>query len=242
VFDRMQHLFNALSTQWASDPAARGAAKMTAGVILMVEGLFGPLRGGGTKGSGGLVGGIVGVVVGVIFIGLGQWMTPHFEDGILVEGQIVDVREGVSEGRASYSAVYAYSVGGEEFRFTSSSSSSSRPILGDPAQIVYSAREPRNAYRADGVDGHMPKIFMGLGGLVAVLASFSLIVSIVLLSIGIWLFRSGRRDRQSAGESGGFWADFISLAGRARRGDIRVHETAVGIQGPSQGSPSALPL
>jgi hypothetical protein len=236
MFDRLKHLFNTLSTQWSTDPAARGAAKMAAGAILVVEGLFGTIRSGGGRGSGGLVGGLVGVVVGVVFMGLGQWMTPGFEDGTLVEGRIVDVREGFSDGRASYSAVFAYSVDGQEYQFTSSSSSGSRPVLGEIVQIVHSAAEPRNAYRADGIDGNMHRIFFGMGGIVAVLAFFSLIVSLGLLGIGIWLFRTGRAERRSAGVSQGFMADLLSLAGRARSGEIKIHETAAGIAGASQGT------
>ena len=234
MFDRVQHFFNTIQTNWSTDPAARGAAKMTAGAILAAEGLFGAIR-SGRKGGGGLFGGIIGVGVGGVFMVLGQWMAPGYDDQVMVEGRITDVREGVNEGRAAYSAVYSYTVNGKSYEFTSSLSSSSRPTIGEPAQIAYSAREPRNAYRADGIDGNFHKIFFGAGALIALLAFFSVLTSLALLGFGIWLFLQGRKDRLSAGASQGFFADLFALAGKARNGEVKIEETAAGIPGASQG-------
>lgn len=41
---RIRHFLNTIQTSWSEDPAARGAAKMTAGAILVGEGLFGVAR------------------------------------------------------------------------------------------------------------------------------------------------------------------------------------------------------
>jgi hypothetical protein len=236
MITRLTHLFKTLSTNWTTDPAARGAAKMAAGAILVVEGLFGTIRTAGTRGSGGLVGGVVGVVVGLTFVGLGQWMTPGLEDGISIDGRIADVREGVSEGRASYSAVYAYTVGAEEFQFISPTSSSSRPRIGEVVKIVYSASEPRNAYRADGVDGNFHKAFIGIGGFIAVLAFFSLLVSLALLVGGIWLFQTGRAERRASGTTNGLLADLRTFIPRARSGELGSPDAGSGMAAGPSGS------
>lgn len=234
MFERLQHILNTAQTHWSADPAARGAAKMTAGAILVVEGVFGAIR-GGRKGGGGLLGGILGVGAGAMFMWLGSWMTPGYEDAVLVEGRIVDVREGESDGRAAYSAVFKYQANGADYEFVSSMSSSSRPTIGEVVQIAYSAQEPRNAYRADGIDGNFHLIFLGVGALIALLASLNLLVSLGLLAFGTWVFLQGRRDRRAAGVSQGFFTDLLALAGQARSGEVRIEDTAVGIAGPMQG-------
>jgi hypothetical protein len=234
MFDRLQHFFNTVQTNWSTDPGARGAAKMTAGAILAAEGLFGAIR-SGRKGNGGLLGGIIGIGVGAVFMTLGHWMAPGYDDEILIEGRIIDVRAGESDGRAVYSAVYTYAVGATQYEFISSMSSSSRPTIGESVQIAYSAREPRNAYRADGIDGNFHNIFFGAGALIALLASFSAVTSVLLLAFGVWLFLQGRKERRAAGVSPGFLADLLALARKARAGAVNIEATAAGIPGASQG-------
>lgn len=237
MFDRLQHFFNTIKTNWSDDPAARGAAKMTAGAVLFAEGMFGTIRSVGSKGSGGLIGGLVGIVAGGVFIVMSQWMTPGFEDQVLTEGQIVDMREGYSDGRVNYSPVYAFTAADREYEFTSSISSSSRPVLGERVQIAYSVSDPRNAYRADGIDGNFHNIFFGAGVLIVVLSVLSVLISIALIAFGIWLFLQGRNDRRSAGATQGFFTDLFSLASKARQGEVKIEETAAGIAGASQGKP-----
>lgn len=235
MLDRLRHLFNTVQTNWSADPAARGAAKMTAGAVLAAEGLFGAIRSGG-KGNGGLLGGMIGVGLGAVFVVLGYWMTPGYDDEIRIDGQVIDVRVGENEGRAVYSPVYAYTVDGTDYEFISSVSSSSRPTIGESVQIAYSAREPRNAYRADGIDGNFHNIFLGVGALIVVLAFGSLVTSVVLLGFGAWLFLEGRKDRASAGASRGFLADLSALARKARAGEVDIEATAAGVRGASQGA------
>lgn len=115
--------------------------------------------------------------------------------------------------------------------------SSSRPTIGQQVEIAYSAAEPRNARRTDGLESKVHWIFFGAGLLVVVTSLFSLLISVALIVVGIMLFRNGRADRKSAGETGGFFADLMSIARKASSGEIDVDQTAVGQKGGSQGNP-----
>lgn len=243
MLQRIKHFMNTVSTNWSGDPAARGAAKMTAGAVLVAEGLFGTIRGvtDGRKGKkGGLFGGIFGVVFGVIFMGAGNLMAPdELPDGVETQGTIVEVEEGRnSDGETMYAPRYSYTVDGEEYQFTASVRSSSRPTIGKPVEILYSASNPANAYRTDGIDGKFHLIFIGAGGLVVLLSLFSLLVSVALIAFGVWLFIGGRRDRREAGVTNGFFSDLISLAQRARAGAVDIEQTAAGQKGRGQGGAS----
>lgn len=235
MIERLRHVINTLQTNWSGDPAARGAAKMTAGAILVAEGLFGAIRSARSKSTGGLLGGILGVVFGIVFMAVGSWVAPSYDDVAVVEGRIVDVEQSSADGRTMYAPVYAYTVAGTEYRLTSGITSSSRPTIGDAVQIGYSLAEPRNAHRADGIDGKFHLIFYGAGALIVLLSAFSLLLSVALVALGIYLFQSGRRDRMSAGRSEGFLADLISLARDARAGRVDISRTAPGQAGGAQG-------
>lgn len=245
MLSRIKHFFNTVSTNWSEDPAARGAAKMTAGAVLVAEGLFGTLRGAassGKKKSGGLMGGLFGVLFGAIFMGVGGLASPDdIADPVEIQGTIVDVETSRgSEGKTMYSPVYRYTVNGQEYTFTSGVSSGGRPTIGKSVDIVYSASEPANAYRTDGIDGNFHLIFWGSGLLVLLLSLFSLLISIALIAFGAWLFVEGRKDRREAGSDNGFFADLMSLAQRARSGDVDVEQTAAGQKGRGQGLASLL--
>jgi len=119
MLDRIKHFFNTVSTNWSDDPAARGAAKMTAGAVLVAEGLFGTIRtvtGGRGKKSKGLLGGILGVVFGSVFVAVGNGIAPdEYPDAVETQGRIVDVGRGRnSDGETSYSPEYSYTVDGRE--------------------------------------------------------------------------------------------------------------------------------
>ena len=243
MLQRIKHFMNTVSTNWSGDPAARGAAKMTAGAVLVAEGLFGTIRGvtdGRNGKKGGLFGGIFGVVFGLIFMGAGNLTAPdELTDGVETQGTIVEVEEGRnSDGETMYAPRYRYTVDGEEYQFTSSVRSSGRPTIGKSVDILYSASNPANAYRTDGIDGKFHLIFVGAGGMVVLLSLFSLLVSVALIVFGVWLFIGGRRDRREAGASSGFFSDLISLAQRARAGAVDIEQTAVGQKGTGQGGAS----
>lgn len=236
---RIRHFFNTLGTNWSNDPAARGAAKMTAGAVLVAEGLFGVARRAASRGknnAGGVVGAFMGMVFGLVFAGAGWMIAPSpFEDELRTTGEIVGADSSRGDDGTMYAAVYAFEVNGREYRFNSPVRSSSRPTIGQSVEIAYSESNPENARRLGGIDGNFHWIFIGTGLFVMLLSFFSLLVCLALIGFGVWLFMSGRADRKSVDASGSFFSDLFSLAKRANSGEIDVDRTAVGQSGNSQG-------
>ncbi|MEQ8480553.1 MAG: DUF3592 domain-containing protein [Hoeflea sp.] len=221
---RIQHVFETLKTNWSSDPAARGAAKMTAGAILVAEGFFGVLRGDGggkSNGKGGLVGGLIGLAVGIVFVVIGGFVKPEPPgDAIETSGVIVGQERARRDGKSMYSAVIEFkTTGGETYRFTESAMGSSRPREGGTATVIYSESDPNIAYRTDGIGGWLPTIFVGAGILVAATSFLSLLISMALIVAGIVIFRQGRKDRRDAGSTDSFFSDLMSLTRKARSGE-----------------------
>jgi hypothetical protein len=248
---RIRHFFNTVGTNWSEQPAARGAAKMAAGAVLVAEGLFGVIsnrvrrrgrRGkNGSSNRGGLFGGIMTLIIGGVFMVVGLvFLAPDIpDDERTTTGTIVEVEQGTnSEGETRFSPVYAYEVDGQEYRLHSSVSSSSRPTIGDTVEIGYSASDPNNARRIGGIEGNIHWIFFGAGAFVFLTGVFHVLISLLLIGFGIKLIRDGRRDRAEAGdEKQGFFSDMFSLARRASSGELDVSTTAAGNAGSSPGQP-----
>jgi len=79
----------------------------------------------------------------------GQNTREFLADAREVPGQIVAEEQSTdSEGDASYSPVYSYQVDGEQYRHTSSVSSSSHPNIGETVTILVDPADPTEA-RAD---------------------------------------------------------------------------------------------
>ncbi|HUH57628.1 MAG TPA: DUF3592 domain-containing protein, partial [Pseudomonadales bacterium] len=205
LLNRIKAFFDTLQTKWSEDPAARGAAKITLGAALIAEGVFGFTR--SSRSSFSLFGSFALGVGAAVFIVAGLFASPDtYSDEVQVQGEISDMIEGRdSDKNHSYKSVYSYNVNGKTYTMTSSISSSKRPTLGSPVKIVYSAAQPRNAYRADGADAWFSWIFIGSGFFLAAWASISLVISLMLIAGGIYLFRSGRKDRLSVGEKSNFF-------------------------------------
>ena len=241
---RIRHLFNTIGTNWSEQPAARGAAKMTAGAVLVAEGLFGVVRNRfrrRSRGAGGIFGSVVGIIIGVVFVVVGSFIATDIEDEQRTTGTVIDVDQRVNdEGNTQYTPTYAYEVDGQEYTLRSSVSTSRQPSIGADVEIGYDPTNPDVAQRVDGIEGNFHLIFMGVGGLVALISFVQLLISLALLIFGIKLFNDGRRERAEAGEDKqGFFADLFSLAKRARSGEVDVDETAAGAKGSSVGLPDA---
>lgn len=244
---RFRHLRGILQANWSADPAARGAAKMAAGVVLIVEGLFGPARAAASLASGsrrsvsGLVGNVVGVVVGLLFL-----IVPGLVDDTPA-GALLEVPGTISEvvtdhgfdGEVLYGAIYTYEVAGKSYDVRSSGQSSSRPALGTTVTIGYPEADPAAGRRVDGIEGNLPLILKGAGALVLLAALASLALNVALLVIGVKLFRDGRRDR-SEGATGNSWlSDLVRLVRTTDRATLDVAWKAAGISGPAPGSTEA---
>ncbi len=244
---RIRHLFNTIGTNWSEQPAARGAAKMTAGAVLVAEGLFGVIRnrfrrrGRGNRGAGGIFGAMISIVVGVVFVAVGSFISTEIDGEERTTGTVIDVEDHINdEGNVQYTPIYAYEVDGQEFTLRASVSSSRQPSIGSEVEIGYDPADPNRAQRTDGIEGNFHLIFMGVGALVVLTGIVQLLISLALIIFGIKLFNDGRKERAEAGEGKqGFFADLFSLARRARSGEGDVDATAAGAKGSSVGLPDA---
>ncbi len=241
MFQRIQHFFNTLSTNWSDDPGARGAAKMAAGGVLVAEGVFGVVRGrsGGKRQRGGLLGGIFGIVFGIIFINVAGFMEgTKIQDPVQTTGEIVAAeRAGTNDdGQQMYRERIAYEVDGRRYEITSRGRQSWQPNVGAEVDVVYSASDVSNGQRVGGAFDWGIRAFSWTGWFIVVTSVFSLIISIALIIFGIWLFQQGRADRRMSGEDRSFFGDLFAIAKDVRAGNMDVTQTAAGVTGKSQGA------
>jgi hypothetical protein len=241
MITRLHHLRNTLQTNWAAEPSARGAAKVAAGAVLVVEGLFGPARAarawasGNPRSVGGLGAGLVGVLVGLLLLIVPD-MVDDTPDGAVVEvpGVVSDVLEARDpDGEQLYGAVYTYEAEGRSYEIRSSSRSSTRPTIGTDVTIAYPEADPAAGRRVDGIEGRWPLILQGVGALVLLFALGSLTISVLLIVVGVKLFRQGRRERTAADASRGVVAELIELVRTTDRRTLDVAATAAGVPGPA---------
>jgi hypothetical protein len=66
-------------------------------------------------------------------------------------------------------------------------------------------------------------------------ALVSLTISVVLIVVGVKLFRQGRRERTAAGASRGVVAELFELVRTTDRRTLDVAATAAGVPGPAAG-------
>lgn len=219
--EQIERLFTAMGTTWSNDPDARGVAKMTTGALLVAAGLFGGSAGSktGDGNASGLGSTLVGVLFAVGMFAMSGLLKPDLYDSEKrTTGTIVDVRTSIEKGREHYSAVYSFDADGRAYRFTSPSNSSIRPTVGKKVEIAYSATNPNNARRTDGMEGAVYWIVFGMGGVLLLLMLTDLFIALLLIGVGIWLFTKGRADRRSVGVTGNFFADLMKL-GRPSKAD-----------------------
>ncbi|TVR06909.1 MAG: DUF3592 domain-containing protein [Salinarimonadaceae bacterium] len=244
MFQRIQHFFNTLSTNWSEDPGARGAAKMAAGGVLVAEGVFGVVRSrrgrNGNRQRGGILGGIFGIVFGVIFIHIGGFLeSTNIQDPVETTGEIIaSERAGTSgdNNQQMYRARIAYEVDGERYEFTTRGRQSWQPTVGAEVTVAYSASNPSNAHQVGGVFDWGIRAFSWAGWFVVITSVFSLLISIALIAFGIWLFQQGRADRRLSGEDRSFFGDLFAIAKDVRSGNMDVSQTAAGMSGAGQGA------
>lgn len=247
MFQRIQHFFNTLSTNWSDDPGARGAAKMAAGGVLAAEGVFGVVRSrrgrNGNRSRGGILGGVFGIVFGLIFINLGGFIQAGaIEDAIETTGRVVAVERAGTSGENNtqmYRTRISYVVDGETYEFSPRGRSSWRPNVGAEVDVAYSQSNPSNAQRIGGVYEWGPRAFAWAGWFVLITSVFSLLISIALIVFGIWLFQQGRADRRLSGEERSFFGDLFAIARDVRAGNVDISQTAAGMAGAAQGTGTA---
>jgi hypothetical protein len=246
MMTRFRHLQNTLQTNWSDDPALRGAAKIAAGTVLIIEALFGPIRAakaraaGNTRPVSGITGNLLGVLVGLALLIVPALATDDAGSELLeVPGIVSGVFESHDpDGEVLYGAIYTYEVDRQTFEIRSSSRSSTRPIPGTEVTIGYPETDPEGGRRVDGIEGNLLLILQGIGALVLLAALMSLAISVALVVVGLRLLRAGRRDRSAVEDSAGVIADLVRLVRTADRATLDIPATAAGVPGPGQGSVS----
>ena len=150
-FSASSNFFNTLSTNWSEDPGARGAAKMTAGGVLVAEGVFrrGAVAGPDATDDGSeaaLLGGVLGIIFGIIFINVAGFVEgPGIDDPAEITGHVVAVERAGTSGENDtpmYRTRIAYTVDGESYEFSPRGRSSWRPNVGADVDIAYSRSNP----------------------------------------------------------------------------------------------------
>jgi hypothetical protein len=242
---RLNHLGNILQTHWSDDPAIRGRAKMLAGAVLIAEAIFGLIRGTRTsrKGKkrkrrmGGLIGGSVLLIAGLFFLVGGLTLWPQtWDDEVETRGVIAGYATGTgSDGRPSYRPFYQFEADGREVQLRSDLRINAKPEVGEPVGIAYSASNPEQARRTDGLEARKHWIFLGGSAVLLLIALGSLTVSVVLLVFGIRLFQSGRRDLGKPRDPQRTMSDLRSNMRQFLRGEIDIESTAAGQSGSAGG-------
>lgn len=198
---------------------------MTAGALLVAEGLFGAVRDlipgrRNNKRSSGLFGNLFVMFFGVIFIATSLWVKPAtYPDDIQTRGTIAAVESSRAKKnrKVTYQPTYSFQVDGKEYRFSPSIRTSKRPVIGESVGIAYSKSDPGKARRTDGVESKMHWLFGGAGAFIFLSGLVRVLLSLAMISFGVWLFLSGRKDRKSSGAgSGGFLSDLMSLVRDSR--------------------------
>ncbi|QOC21093.1 DUF3592 domain-containing protein [Wenzhouxiangella sp. AB-CW3] len=249
---RIQHLTNTLGTAWADEPTVRGTAKMAAGAVLIFVGLFGmsPLTSKSRKKgkkkrkrkNKGMMGGILGNMIllaaaGLFLVATITLWPETWDDQVETDGQVADYQSGTgSDGRPIYRPLYRFEADGVEYGFASPVRTNVQPEVGAEVRIAYSASDPEQARRIDGVDGIAHWLFFGVSMLLLLLGGGALSISLVLVGFGIWLFREGRRDLDKPADPEASMQDLRSTFSRIRSGEIDIENTAAGQSGTAGGS------
>lgn len=222
---RIHPLLGALRDCWADDPAGRGAAKVLAGGALILV--------GAVTGFGGVSGVLIGVVVGGALLLAGRYLQPpEYPDQCTTQGWVAEAIELPQEsGPLRYRPVYAFEAAGREHQVPARIRARQPPTPGEPVGIAYSAANPSNAHRADGLEGNLHRIAYAIGGGALLISLLSLAVSLAMVIAGFVLWRSGSAERMAAPQAQGLLHDLRGMLRRAQR--------AAGSDGPPGPQPPA---
>lgn len=158
-----------------------------------------------------IVGSLFGVVFGLVFVVVGVVVrenTKPFEDGVIVEGVVIEVDRRVdSDGDTTYSPIVEFvdPATGQTHVADTSFSSSSRPTIGEAKDVSLRPGEPFDARIIDTGSKVLPWAFIGMGALVVLLSGGALLFkgALILAVIGGLLGRSKRIDPTQVGRQSG---------------------------------------
>ena len=231
---RLNYLGNAMRAHWADNPSTRGKAKMAAGAALIVIGVFG--LGGATKGSrkgkkrrrGGIFGNLLFLFAGGLFLIAAVSLWPDsWNDQVETDGEIASYQSGTgSDGRSVYRPIYRFEVDGQEYGFASEVTTNAEPEVGARVRIAYSASDPDQARRIDGLDSFIHWIFLALSLGLLLIAGVSIAIGLALVFFGMRLFRDGCRDLDKPSDPEASMKELRETIGQIRSGDIDIDDTA----------------
>lgn len=125
-----------------------------------------------------------------------------------ISGEVVDSSSRISDGSTTYTAVVEYSVSGQEYRTTSSFSSSFAPTIGEKREIAYNPTQPNQAKVVEGAGATWWLwLFPIIGVAILIIAPVSFIRSLKRSSAINNLMQTGQKlqgiltDIQSTGGS-----------------------------------------
>ena len=177
--------------------AHKSGLSKVAGAALIADGLVGidnPLSG---RKRAGLFGSMAGMFIGVLFVVIGLlWLRPTVGDNwVTTTAAATDVQVSLdSKGSQTYSATYTYSdKAGVKHTIASTMSTGSRMSVGDTVDVAYDPNKPADASITSGLQGKAWMIFAGLGAILAVVSTLTLIMRVLTLWAGIALFLKGRK-------------------------------------------------
>jgi hypothetical protein len=192
-YARFRRLRSAIG-ELASDPHAQGQAAKVAGLALLADGLVGlenPLD--GKKSRSGIFGALFPIVFGAAFFASGAFVienTSAHEGGVLTEGRVISVER--SSGGNSCSLVVAYEIGGEQLTTSSASASTEQcDDVGRTVEVSYLPDQPGSARVVEG--DWLGRIFQIVGGVILLSGLWLLLVRLVALCAGVYLWFWGRR-------------------------------------------------
>ncbi|MBK1726700.1 hypothetical protein [Halorhodospira neutriphila] len=211
---RIHPLLTALRDCWADDPAGRGAAKVLAGGALILV--------GAVTGFGGVSGVLVGALLGGALLLAGRYLQPpEYPDQRTTQGWVAEVIELAQEaGPLRYRPVYAFEAAGRDHQVPARIRARRPPPLGEPVRIAYSAANPGNAHRADGLEGNLHRVAYAVGGGALLISLLSLAVSLAMVIGGFLLWRSGSAERMATPQAQGLLHDLQAMLRRARQAAV----------------------
>jgi hypothetical protein len=206
---------NAPYTSWSQvSVGAERAIMAGAAVLNQLSRRHGNSRGRGRGGvnmrrrggSPGWVGIILGTVVCLLFLAFAPMVLSGMggpDDEVTTTGEIIDYEqtERHRDGRTQtmYSAVYGYTVDGEEHTLRSATSSSSRPNVGRQVEIGYSESNPSDARRTDGLGQYAPLLFLLIPVIALVAMAFQARQMLRARKVGLTLAEEATADAAGAG-------------------------------------------
>jgi hypothetical protein len=148
----------------------------------------------------GLFGSLSVIIIGLIFISAGYFVHQQrvpYADGVSTTGKVTDVKQRRDSDGTTYSAVVTFTT--QDMRsvsVTESSSSSTRPNVGEAVHVSYRLADPEGARIVPDHDW-ISLICYAAGGLVVLLGLAHLILRLLVVTMVIVAWRAGRKARRA---------------------------------------------